>query len=60
VNRSRRRHVPKNYALRQELINKGHIVPVRDLAEHLKKRGFIEASKEVASRVARNLPLFWR
>lgn len=60
MNRSRRRHVPKNYELRQDLINKGHIVPVRDLAEHLKKLGFVEAAKTVAERVARGLPLFWR
>lgn len=60
MNKSRRRHVPKNYMLRQELINKGYIVPVRDLAKMLKDRGFSEAAKEVASRVARGLPLFWR
>lgn len=55
-----RRRVHKNYALRNELIAKGHIVPVTALSRHLKAKGFHEAAKTVAERVARSLPLFYR
>lgn len=55
-----RRRIVKNYELRKTLIEKGVITPPHLLAERLKKRGFKEAAKVVAERLARNLPLFTR
>jgi len=55
-----RRRVVKNYALRQELINKGFVTPIHQLAKRLKERGYLEASKAVAERLARGLPVYTR
>jgi hypothetical protein len=55
-----RRRVQKNYALRNELIAKGHIIPVQQLPKHLRAKGFLAAAEEAARRLAFGLPLFVR
>jgi hypothetical protein len=59
VNKPRRR-VQKNFALRQELIGKGLIVPCAMLPAHLKAKGYLEAARVASERVLRGLPLFVR
>lgn len=55
-----RRRVVKNYALRNEMIEKGYITPTMLVPSRLKERGFVEAAKAAAERLARRLPLYWR
>jgi hypothetical protein len=45
-----KRRINKNYALRQELINKGHIIPDHLVPRWLWSRGFLEAAKAAAAR----------
>jgi len=55
-----KRRIHKNYALRKELIDKGHIIPVWMVPDFLKKRGFLEAAKVAADRLLHGLPLYRR
>jgi hypothetical protein len=55
-----RRRVQKNFALRQELIGRGLIIPQAMLPAHLKAKGFHEAARVASERVLRGLPLFVR
>lgn len=55
-----RRRVPKNWALRNELINKGIITPVAMVPSRLKARGFVVAAEAAAMRLKRGRPLYVR
>lgn len=55
-----KRRVQKNYALRQDLINKGIVIPARDVPAYLKRRGFTEAAKAAADRLYKRLSLYRR
>lgn len=57
---NKRRHIPKNYQLRKELIDKGIITPVRLVPERLRKRGYLEAARVAAERLRHGLPLYRR
>jgi hypothetical protein len=45
-----RRHVNKNYALRQELIEKGFVIPYHMVPAWLLGKGYEEAAKAAADR----------
>ena len=55
-----RRRIEKNYPLRKGLIDAGIITPPFLVPQRLKERGFLEAAKAAAERLARHLPLYSR
>lgn len=46
-----RRHIVRNNELRNELIEKGHIIPRHLVPEWLRKKGYLEAAKAAAERL---------
>jgi hypothetical protein len=54
------KRIHKNFRLRQELIEKGFITPVRMVPERLKQRGFLAAAEAAQDRLDRGLPLYRR
>jgi hypothetical protein len=55
-----RRRIEKNYPLRRDLIEKGIITPPFLVPQRLKERGFTEAAKVAAERLALGQALYRR
>ncbi len=55
-----RRRVQKNWALRNELIQAGLIIPVAGVPKYLKDKGYLEAARVAGERVALGLGLHIR
>jgi predicted amidophosphoribosyltransferase len=60
MKKPQKRRIHKNYALRQELIEKGFITPVHMVPQRARERGFTIAADVAEERLRNRLPLYRR